>query len=90
MSKTIEVNKERVWGVVEVATKAVAYNIRELHPLEAIIGFAEVVGRAIAAQDVSGVGHEELMKIAREHIERTVRASYQSKGQNSSIIQTVQ
>ena len=86
MSKTVEINRRRVEGVVHYATHIVAQEIRELHPLEAIIGFAEVTGRAIAAQDVTNVGHEELIKIATEHIRNTVRASYAARGKDSSVI----
>lgn len=86
MSNQVEINRRRVEGVVHYATHIVAQEIRELHPLEAIIGFAEVTGRAIAAQDVTAVGHQELLKIAREHMERTVKAAYQSKGKDSTVI----
>jgi hypothetical protein len=87
MSNKIEINRNRVKAVVQVATHATASNVRELHPLEAIIGFAEVVGRAIAAQDVTTLGHQELIKIACQHIEATVKAAYVSKGMSASAIE---
>ncbi len=83
---TVDIDRRRVKGVVEIATKAAAYEIRDLHPLEAIIGFAEVTGRAIAAQTGSFKDHNELIKIASKHIADTVKASYSAKGENPALI----
>ena len=82
MSK-VSVDKRKVDAVVEVATKSVAYQVSGLHALEAIIGFAEVTGRAIAAQKGTSILHQELMRVAVQHIENTIRASY---GQSEPIV----
>lgn len=82
----ITIDRGRVKGVVDIATKAAAYEIRNLHPLEAIIGFAEVTGRAIAAQDASFKDHNEMIQIATKHIVDTVKASYSAKGENPGLI----
>lgn len=82
----VTIDRARVRGVVEIATKAVAYEIRGLHPLEAIVGFAEVTGRAIAAQDGSFKDHNEMIRVATKHIVDTVKASYSAKGENPALI----
>lgn len=86
MSQNVRISRERVKGVVEIATKAAAYEVRNLHPLEAIIGFAEVTGRAIAAQDVDNRSHNEMIQIATRHIVETVKASYTAAGKNPNLI----
>lgn len=83
MTNKISIDRGRVRQVVEVAVKATAHEVRGLHPLEAIIGFAEVLGRAIATQEVTEVGHQELIKIACNHVIDTVKASYSAKGKNT-------
>lgn len=82
----ITIDRNRVKGVVEIATKAAAYEVRNLNPLEAIIGFAEVTGRAIAAQNGSFKEHNELIRVATKHIVDTVKASYSAKGENPALI----
>ena len=86
MSNEISINQARVRGVVHLATHIVAQEIRDLHPVEALLGFAEATGRVIAAQEGTEVMHKEMIKIATDHIVDTVRASYSSQGKNSVTI----
>jgi len=84
MTNEISIDRARVRKVVEVAVKATAQEVRGLHPVEAIIGFAEILGRAIATQEVTETAHQELIKIACNHVIDTVKASYIAKGKNAS------
>lgn len=83
-NNTIEINRSRVADVVRVAVHATAQEVRGLDPLEAIIGFSEVLGRAIAAQNVPFTAHQELLQIATKHVIDTVKASYAANGKNSA------
>jgi hypothetical protein len=85
---SITIDKRRVQAVVEVATKATAYEIPGLHPLEALYGFAEVLGRVIAAQEGTPILHKDMMRIAEEHIRVTIKAAYSSKGKNPAAVDT--
>lgn len=82
----IQIDRQRVQQVVKVSVEATAREVRGLHPLEAIIGFSEVVGRAISAQGVTPPAHSELIKIATKHITDTVKASYSAAGKNATQI----
>lgn len=80
---TINIDKRKVQHVVKAALEATNSQVRELHPLEAILGYAELLGRSIAAQEVTEIAHQELVKIACLHVIETVKASYDAKGKNS-------
>lgn len=78
----LTLNKKRIDEVVRLTTGIVAQEISGIHPAEALFGFAEVVGRVIAAQEGSYNVHNDLINHAVRHIKDTVKASYSAKGQN--------
>jgi hypothetical protein len=82
----ITLNKRKIQDAVRVATHAVAQEVGALSPAEALIAFAEVVGRVIAAQEGTAVLHRDMIKLAMEHIETTVRAGYVSKGKQAGAL----
>lgn len=84
MQQTIEINKQKVQRVVRVAVEATHSQVRDLHPLEAIIGYAELLGRTIAAQEGTEIVHKELITIACKHVISTVQAAYVAGGKNGS------
>lgn len=81
---TINIDKRKVQHVVRVALEATTSRVQDVHPLEAIIGYAELLGRSIAAQETNEIAHKELIKIACMHVIDTVKAAYNAKGMNSS------
>lgn len=86
MTNNIEIDRNRVQKVVKVAVEATAREVKHLHPVEAVIGFAEVLGRAIAAQDVSPMAHREMIKVAFDHVANTITAAYLAAGKNPSTL----
>lgn len=86
MTNNIEIDRNRVQKVVRVAVEATAREVKHLHPVEAVIGFAEVLGRAIAAQDVSPIAHKEMIKVAFDHVANTITAAYLASGKNPNSI----
>ena len=80
----IEINRARIAAVVSTAVHATAKEVKGLHPIEAIIGFSEVLGRAIAVQNVSFIEHQKLLEVATTHMIATVKASYSAQGKDSA------
>lgn len=82
----IQLNKNKIDGAVKVATMAVAQEIPSLSPVEALVAFSQVVGRVIGAQEGTAILHQDMMKLAFQQIEATVRASYAARGSNSEAL----
>ena len=76
----ITLDKRRVMKVVKVTTEAASKKVKNLEAPEAIIGFAEALGRIIAAQQLDVLGHQELIKVACNHVIDTVKAAYAAQG----------
>lgn len=78
----IKLNQNRIHAVVSIATRAVAEHVKGVESIEALIGFAEVTGRVIAAQEGTPLLHNDMLKLAIEHMTKTVRASYSADGRS--------
>lgn len=81
----IEINRNKLDAAVSIAVQSVA-SVGRMHPLEAIIAFAEAAGRTIAAQNGTFVVHKELLRVATEHMESTVKAAYSSGGKDPNAL----
>ena len=82
----ISLNKRKIDEAVKVATMSVAQNVGALSPVEAMVAFAQVVGRVIAAQEGTSILHRDMIKLAMEQIEATVKASYVAKGSQAGAL----
>lgn len=78
---TIQINRSQIDYVVKTTVQALQHNTA-LHPMEAIIGLAETLGRTIAVQEGTFVVHKEMLRVAMEHVETTVKAAYSAGGKD--------
>lgn len=82
----LTLNKNKIDAAVKTATISVAQQVNGLTPIEALIAFSEVVGRIIAAQEGTTLLHRDMIKLAMQHIETTVKAAYISQGKQSEAL----
>ena len=75
----LTLDKRKVQKVVKVSIESTK-KIKDLEAVEAIIGFAEALGRIIAAQDMAESGHQELIRVSCLHVIDTVKAAYEAQG----------
>lgn len=81
----IQINRDRVEQIVRTAAMSLN-QLGSLHPLEVILGLSEAVGRTIAVQEGTFLMHKEMMRVAAEHIENTVKAAYAASGKNPEAL----
>lgn len=63
MTNEITLDKRRINKVVKNSIESTK-KIKDLEAVEAIVGFAEALGRIIAAQDMPEAGHQELIRVS--------------------------
>lgn len=80
----LTLDKRRVHKVVQVSIEAASKKVKNLEAVEAIIGFAEALGRIIAAQDMPEAGHQELIRVSCLHVIDTVKSAYDEAGKPSN------
>jgi hypothetical protein len=79
----ITLDKKRIHKIVKVTVESTK-KVKDLEAIEAIIGFAEALGRIIAAQNMGEAGHQELIRVAGIHVIDTVKSAYDAAGKPSS------
>ena len=82
----ITLSKDKIDAAVRTATISVAQQVGALSPVEALVAFSEVVGRVIAAQHGSAVLHRDMIRLAMDRIETTVKAAYVSQGMQAEAL----
>lgn len=80
----LTLDKRRVQKVVKVSIEAASKKVKDLEAIEAIVGFAEALGRIIAAQDMPESGHQELIRVSCLHVIDTVKYAYDEAGKPSN------
>ena len=75
----LTLDKRRIHKVVKVSIESTK-KVKDLEAIEAIMGFAEALGRIIAAQDMAESGHQELIRVSCLHVIDTVKAAYEAQG----------
>lgn len=79
MTNEITLDKRRINKVVKNSIESTK-KIKDLEAVEAIVGFAEALGRIIAAQDMPEAGHQELIRVSCLHVISTVKSAYEAQG----------
>lgn len=83
----ITIDRHKLNYVVKYMLNTAEHSARDLHPIEVVLALSECIGRIIAVQNGTQLLHNDMLAMAKNHMDNTVKAGYAAAGKNPEALQ---